>query len=75
VNRSVDSTGIEAAFPPLSDFQPIASLLSGLDLSIDEYISDRDRTALVRYQEWLDTTCFELGAEWIIEKSTPNMVE
>jgi len=37
----VGSTGKEAAFPPLSDFQSIASLLSGLYLTIDGYMGDR----------------------------------
>jgi hypothetical protein len=67
VNSSVGSIGIEAAFPPLSDFQPSALLLSGLHLTIDEYISRRDRAALVRYQEGHDTTRFMSPAhsvEW-----------
>jgi hypothetical protein len=67
VNRSAGSIGIEAASPPLSDFQPSASVLSGLYLTIDEYISRRDRTALDRYQEGRDTIRFmgpAHSAEW-----------
>jgi hypothetical protein len=45
---AVDGIGTEAAFPPLFNFQPIASLLSGLYLIIDEYISGCDRAAPVR---------------------------
>jgi hypothetical protein len=58
---------MEAAFPLLSDYQPIGSLLSGLYPTIDEYVSDRDRAALVRYQEGRDTTRFmnpARSAEW-----------
>jgi len=67
VNRSAGDIGIEAAFPPLFDFQPSASLLSGLHLTIDGYIGRRDRAALVRYQEGRDTTRFMSpahSAEW-----------
>jgi hypothetical protein len=42
-------------------------LLSDLYLTIDEYISDRDRAALVRSQEGRDTTRFMSpahSAEW-----------
>jgi len=42
-------------------------LLSGLYLTIDEYISDRDRAALVRSQEGRDTARFMSpahSAEW-----------
>jgi hypothetical protein len=46
-------------------------LLSGLYLTIDEYISDRDRAALVRSQEGRDTARFMSpahSAEWVHRK-------
>jgi hypothetical protein len=55
---------IEAVFPPLSDFQLIESLLSGLYLTIDGYISDRTEqlSSGTRETERDDTTRFMSSA-------------